>query len=43
MASSVILQSFGAFLATGGIVIVATILFIVLYLVNRYEKSLAKR
>jgi hypothetical protein len=42
MTGAVILQS-GAFLATGGIVITATILFAVLWLVNRYEQRLANR
>lgn len=42
MTSAVILQS-GAFLATGGIVITAVILFAVLWLTNRYEQQLADR
>ncbi len=42
MTSAVILQ-LGPFLATGGIVIVATILFVVLWLANKYEQRLANR
>lgn len=33
----------GEFLATGGIVLTAIILFVILWLVNKYEQQLAER
>lgn len=44
MTGAVILQlEFGEFLATGGIVIVAIVLFAFLWLANKYEQRLAER